>query len=83
MNEEFKFGTWYPIETGPKDETYGPHGHALQVIGTDGRFVFPIFGGYMGWEWPDDGLGNFDQEKPRETPTHWMPLPPPPVTDPS
>lgn len=68
--QEFKFGTWYPIETAPKD------GKTMFVV-----IGFGVRGGtyntdpYAVWKegekfvrWPHD----FE-------PTHWTPLPPNPT----
>lgn len=83
---EFKFGTWYSIETYPNDKSN-------VLIYDDGFFTVanrdicncketnPLSKGcpqfpYHWWE-PSTGEifeGNLN-------PTHWMPLPPPPVTD--
>lgn len=62
---------WQPIETAPKDGT-----EVLLFAGFDMGICFWREDETMtGWTW---GLG-----KRFLNPSHWMPLPPPPVTQPA
>lgn len=65
---------WQPIETAPKD------GKDVQVYVTESREQFVAF-----WSESDDGFcfATTKEGKPIlvKTPTHWMPLPPPPTKD--
>ena len=79
---------WQPIETAPKDGTA-----VIIFTPADGAAVPVPEDGQVGFGWFDDGcddLGNevdeatwqwFDQHEQGPChPTHWMPLPEPPVT---
>ena len=87
--DQFQFGTWYPIETAPRDKSI--------VILTDGDLVHPgCYVKYGKWCWHFfdtpffmaelDGTpktrmvteANAWPDDPSNGPTHWMPLPPPP-----
>jgi hypothetical protein len=61
---------WQPIETVPKDET--------EVLMTDGKRR------WVGWTdgefWSVETTWPISEDSNREA-THWMPLPPPPVTE--
>lgn len=65
---EYTFGTWYPIETAPKDGTHVlgyERGSAIREM------WFEVCGIDYGQYWTDD----IDSEP---DPWCWMPLPPPP-----
>lgn len=64
--EEAARVAWQPIETAPKDE--------ISKLGTDGVFTAVI-------DWiPDNYFGDTGHARWHPiTPTHWMPLPPPPA----
>ena len=75
MNEP-KFGEWQPIETAPKDGSdilLGgcQHGPAIRVASWgNGRYLGPKKGYERDWcDGPQYGFA----------PTHWMPLPAPPL----
>lgn len=71
---------WQPIETAPKD---GP------FVGTDGKYAYRTKLGQYYVKWPhEDGGPTFEDKWNAEDsgsiwpwePTHWQPLPAPPVT---
>ena len=84
--------SWEPIETAPREPTrsYSWSGPSILTVGTDqpglvtetrycdpGPYVRGDRGGYhkpAGWSWAgwDGAVGPVN-------PTHWMPMPPPPV----
>ena len=55
---------WQKIETAPKDGT--------EVLACEGSWVFIV--GCDRYGWVDNAAGE------ERSPTHWMPLPEPPVT---
>ncbi len=59
---------WQPIETAPRDGTY--------LLGYDGEPIV-IIAYESGWEYGDNFIAGNVNEKPR--PTHWIPLPAPPL----
>ena len=66
-------GEWQPIETAPKDGRWVLcWGHNAGVVES------------MIWHWNDDSKdGNwywYEGDCPRTQPTHWMPMPAPPVS---
>lgn len=67
---------WQPIETAPKDEK------RVLLFGPDGVDI----GLFIDWcaepHWRRDMTAEYDNEMAGiSTPTHWMPLPPPPGSD--
>ncbi|TGR71442.1 DUF551 domain-containing protein [bacterium M00.F.Ca.ET.194.01.1.1] len=65
MSEEHH---WHPIETAPKDGT---------------QFLAFEIGGYFNCWWHDNGYDEqywMDDADSEPSPSHWMPLPPPPAT---
>lgn len=71
MAKKFVFGTWYPIETAPKDGVLID----LWVSGyDDGCRISDCYWSVDDQIWWDTAGGGCVLEKP----THWMPLPPPP-----
>lgn len=72
--DRFQFGTWYPIETAPKDGT--PVLLFWPFITEDGF----VISGY--WYDPIDVPGRWYSDLVNggaTQPRHWMPLPPPPT----
>lgn len=68
MSDEARFGEWRPIEAAPKDGTEILLGEGMSVEKGS-------------WTEQDDGTGDWSDGEClplRPTPTHWMPLPPPP-----
>jgi len=60
---------WLPISTAPKDGT---------------QFLAFEKGGHFNCWWHDNGYGEqywMDEADSEPNPTHWMPLPSPPVSD--
>lgn len=64
---------WQPIETAPKD------GGDILVFFPEDEGVLRVSYGYYGWKINPDGGTEFDYEI-TGNPTHWMPLPNPPVS---
>jgi hypothetical protein len=63
------FGKWLPIESAPK-----PSGRLL--LAAEGKTCYGHwYSPHSRWEYDGYDFGN-----PKSQPTHWMPLPPPPVT---
>ena len=62
---------WQPIETAPKDGT--------AILVSESRFIHCVEWNdeYEWWAVDDNKLGPFRLRG--TAPTHWMPLPPPPV----
>lgn len=62
---------WQPIETAPKDGT--------AILVSEGRFIHCVEWNdeYEWWAVDDNKLGPFRLRG--TAPTHWMPLPPPPI----
>lgn len=66
---------WQPIETAPKDGT-----HIIALRPTDPPHVESMYWArYEDADRDGDWHWSYDGDSPREgSPTHWMPLPPPP-----
>jgi len=67
---------WQPIETAPKDGT-----EILAYYGQEGRGQILILAWDENWWGPGNGDWVLNGEKDYATPTHWMPLPAPPIED--
>lgn len=73
---------WQPIETAPKDGTWvlvwgGETDEMMDISREECRRVVTAQYSYVRWQfaWFDGGFyGKFDKP-----PTHWMPLPEPPI----
>lgn len=71
---------WLPIETAPQDGTWVMLCGGVINYGWDGDSEPPVVVGQRAgavWQfaWYDSGYyGEYEE------PTHWMPLPPPPIT---
>lgn len=63
---------WRPIETAPKDGT-----EIWAFNREQGRMKWISGRGFALWVWVDDLLSDVDPSP--DSPTHWMPLPGPPV----
>jgi hypothetical protein len=82
MSEEYKYGTWYRIETAPKDGTQQMLCVAGASIPAIGQWVHTPRGG----KWVAADVDDFqdldawsEYVSSHDFPaTHWMPLPPPP-----
>lgn len=84
---------WRLIETAPKDGTrilvYMPDSENVLSVYWDNEFTFrfdelaaklPTYQGHYEGAWTDDAVRSWgDQEKESYNPTHWMPLPLPPI----
>lgn len=78
---EFVFGTWYPIESAPKDGT-----RILVSFGIMGvrevTWTEPVSSDWETWCVDDNKHGPFPLRgysyDNQTSPTRWMPLPPPP-----
>lgn len=82
MSEEFKFGTWYPIESAPKDRDIIVCGGAYQYDAETYPSDYPIDEACMArWSSEEKWFGGYGSEYDGAywlRPTHWMPKPTPP-----
>ena len=67
----YEFGTWYPIESAPKD------GRRVLLGNSEGKSLEDCYwaGGVFGhWQLSGQSYSTYSA-------THWMPLPPPPAKE--
>ncbi len=85
MTDAPKFGTWYPIESAPKNPAGKFYGPTILVFLTADGLPWPAYWGQAcktddatngTWFMADDSSNN--PEMGVEDVTHWMPLPEPP-----
>lgn len=72
---------WQDISTAPKGSgaSYGP-----RILATDGDTVSGSYWGWDGWRCEADATTEYDVAVHEIwKPTHWMPLPTPPSTEPT
>ncbi|MFM7010619.1 MAG: hypothetical protein ACKO0Z_15040 [Betaproteobacteria bacterium] len=78
----YQFGTWYPIESAPKDDIYVvllcdlEQGN-VPIVASRIDEPDPYEGPYGKFVWSTNNDGGIAEK----VPTHWMPLPPPPSND--
>ncbi len=69
VRSPFQFGTWYPIETAPKD------GRSLLLVDVTSHTYFSAHWNGGTWECCETGDTAYRGF------THWMPLPHPPIEE--
>jgi hypothetical protein len=69
---------WMPIETAPKDRTPVIVWWDGRIVG-EARYIPEEDMSDFGWWWANEGPGDYHAEKLSPEPTHWQPLPQPPV----
>lgn len=79
MTDKYATGKWYPIDTAPKDESVLICEDGVIAVAHWWSCISKHDGRDIG-HWTTDCVSGFDWEFDLRRPTHWMPLPDPPVT---